>query len=121
MSKHTEDQPTIKPAEVIARAVVLLREAAALAEDGPWGVTDHDDCVAFGRNDPDTGRALTTIAVIYEGRRAGTARWIAAMDPETADLLARWLETEATRADVSAPALAFAGYLVKELGGESRG
>lgn len=72
------------PSETLTRAADLIRDTAAAAEPGPWGSTSDDNVTWFGRNDPETGQPLTTIAGLYHGKRAATGRWIALMSPAVA-------------------------------------
>lgn len=89
------------PSALLSRAADLIRDTAATATPGPWGSTtdSNADVTFFGRNDPETGQALTTIAGLYHGEHAATGRWIALMSPAVAPAIEALLREYARCAD----------------------
>lgn len=89
------------PSALLSRAADLIRDTAAAATPGPWGSTTdaNADVTFFGRNDPETGQALTTIAGLYHGEHAATGRWIALMSPAVAPMIEKWLRDTAAYFD----------------------
>lgn len=105
----TTTDTTSPVAETLQAAAEWLRERAGEASEGPWGWSrwPGSDACAFGRNDPATGQAVTTIAAVYNTgadgpKHAGNAAYCAAMNPHDvglplADLLAGLAEMHRER------------------------
>lgn len=100
----------MEPSALLTAAADRVRDLAAQATPGTWSAKDmaeegHPgvwwvDCV----HEDDAGTTWTTIADLETVNPAADARWVAAMSPEVAPHLERWLREVADNAARSVPA-----------------
>ncbi|MGV9779732.1 hypothetical protein [Streptosporangium sp. NPDC003464] len=106
----------LTPAEELRAAAVRLREAAANATPGPWGV-GNGEVIGLGIEQTGPGSFAYTAQLArvlddnereednYGGHDLGSteadAAWIAAMHPDLAEPLAAWLDEAARHADMN--------------------
>lgn len=98
------------PADELTAAADRLDALVAEASDGPWRVESHLDPLTPPRtwhlDGIERWRGLTNN--VHLGEDEGTARYIAAMDPQCGAVLAEWLRDEAERQQSSPYAIRFA-------------